>query len=114
MLKGRLAQKTQYGKKAVPVSKQERRTEQRRIRREWRGDAAQETAADTRFCNFTAPLKSHSRGNRMSDLLANNSNAGHAQAEGLIQCQTLFHNGEGRQKSVVLGPRYRKQLRKVG
>lgn len=50
----------------------------------------------------------------MSDLMANNSDVGHTQAEGLKQCQILSHNVEGRQKSVNLGPRYRKQHRKAG
>lgn len=52
MLKGKLAQKSQYRKKAVLVSKQEQKTGQREIRRERRGDAAQETVADRQFLQF--------------------------------------------------------------
>lgn len=70
------------------------------------GDTAQEAAVDS-FCDSETSLQSHSLGNRMSDLLANNSK-GHTQTEGLIKCPVIVHKVEGRQKKsyFILGPSY--------
>lgn len=94
MLKGRLAHFWEYGQKVVLVSKQEPRTGQRQIRRERRRDAGRKQETDSSR-NYRTPLKSRSLGNRMSDSTANNGHVGCTSAEGLIQCQALFHNAGG-------------------